>query len=54
MEESLCHIEIIKDGKEFVARAQSQSGGDREYRNAIFEDLLTELVIDLQEEFGET
>lgn len=53
MEESLCRIEIIKDGREFVARAQSQSGGNREYRDTIFEDMLTELVIDLQEEFGE-
>jgi len=53
MEESLCRIEILKDGREFVARTHSQSGGNREYRDSIFEDMLTELVIDLQEEFGE-
>ena len=52
MEESLCRIEILKDGREFVARTQSQSGGNREYRDTVFEDMLTELVIDLQEEFG--
>lgn len=53
MEESLCQIQILKDGREFIARTQSQTGGNREYRNAVFEDLLTELIIDLQEEFGD-
>ena len=54
MEESLCRIEIVKDGREFVAKTHSQTGGNREYRNTIFEDMLTELVIDLQEEFAES
>ena len=53
MEESLCRIEILKDGREYVARTHSQSGGNREYRDTVFEDMLTGLVIDLQEEFGE-
>ena len=52
IEESLCRIEILKEGNEFIARAQTQ-GGTKEYRNIIFEDLLRELFIDLQEEFGE-
>jgi len=52
VEESLCRIEILKEGREFIARAKMQ-GGTKEYRNTIFEDLLRELFIDLQEEFGE-
>jgi hypothetical protein len=52
VEEELCRIEIVKEGSEFVARAHTQSG-TREYRNSVFEDMLRELVIDLQEEFGE-
>lgn len=52
VEENLCSIEIVKEGREFVARARTQ-GGTREYRNVVFEDMLRELVIDLQEEFGE-
>lgn len=52
VEESLCRIELLKDGSEFIARAQTQ-GGTKEYRNVVFEDLLRELFIDLQEDFGE-
>jgi len=52
LEENLCRIEIVKEGREFVAKARTQ-GGTREYRNIVFEDMLRELVIDLQEEFGE-
>ena len=52
IEESLCRLEILKDGGEFIARTQTQ-GGTKEYRNVLFEDLLRELFIDLQEDFGE-
>ncbi|MDD5502655.1 MAG: hypothetical protein PHH26_04230 [Candidatus Thermoplasmatota archaeon] len=52
MEESLCHIEIVKDGKLYIARVHLQATV-KEYKNQILEDMLTELVIDLQEEFGE-
>lgn len=51
--DSVCHIEIAKEGREFVARANLYGDGTREYRNEVFEDLLTEMVIDLQEELGE-
>ena len=51
--ETVCHIEIIKDGREFVARTHLASGSVKEYRHQIFEDVLTEMVIDLQEELGE-
>ena len=52
VEESLCRIEILREGREFIAKAKTQ-GGTKEYRNTLFEDLLRELFIDLQEEFGE-
>lgn len=52
IEESLCRIEILREGGEFIARTQTQ-GGTKEYRNTVFEDLLRELFIDLQEELGE-
>jgi len=52
IEESLCRIEILKEGSEFIARAQTQAG-TKEYRNTVFEDLLRELFIDMQEDFGE-
>jgi hypothetical protein len=51
--ETVCHIEIIKDGREFVARAHLPNGSVKEYRHQIFEDVLTEMVIDLQEELSE-
>jgi len=51
--ETVCHIEIIKDGRDFVARAHLASGAIKEYRHAVFEDVLTEMVIDLQEELSE-
>ena len=51
--ETVCYIEIIKDGRDFVARAQLSNGAVKEYRHQIFEDVLTEMVIDLQEELSE-
>jgi len=50
-DESLATIDIFKEGNEFVAVVETQ-GWKREYRNVVFEDMLRELVIDLQEEFG--
>jgi len=51
--ETVCHIEIIKDGHEFIACVHLSNGATREYRHHIFEDALTEMVIDLQEEHVE-
>jgi hypothetical protein len=47
----LCKIEIIKDGRDFAARAHLSSGSIKEYRHPVFEEVLTEMVIDLQETF---
>ena len=51
--ETVCHIEIIKDARDFVARAHMANGSIKEYRHQVFEDVLTEMVIDLQEELAE-
>jgi hypothetical protein len=51
--ETVCHIEIIKDGRDFIARAHMANGSIKEYRHQVFEDVLTEMVIDLQEELSE-
>ena len=51
--ETVCHIEIIKDGRDFVARAHMPDGTIKEYRHQVFEDVLTEMVVELQEELGE-
>lgn len=45
----LCQIEIIKDGRDFAARAHLAGGQIKEYRHPVFEEVLTEMVIDLQE-----
>ena len=51
--DSVCNIEIIKDGEEFVARVHLANGSIKEYRHKNFEEVLTELVIGLQEELDE-
>lgn len=51
MEDVLCNVEIIKDNSEFVARIQSAYGGNREYKSPVFEEVLEQLTIELQEEF---
>jgi len=51
--DSLCQIELLKDGIEFKAKAYLPSGGLKEYRNTDFEEVLTEMIIDLQELFEE-
>ena len=51
--EKVCHIEVIKDGVDFVVRVHLANGSIREYRHHVFEDVLTEMVIDLQEEHSE-
>jgi len=49
----ICNIEIIKDGMYFVARTQLPNGKSKEYRHPNFEDVLTEMVIELQDELSE-
>ena len=49
----ICRIEVIKDGVDFVVRVHLASGAIKEFRHHSFEDVLTEMVIDLQEILGE-
>jgi hypothetical protein len=51
--EMVCNIEIIKDGIEYIVRVHLTNGLIREYRHHVFEDVLTEMVISLQEELGD-
>ncbi len=50
---ALCQIEILKDGHFFIARTVTESGVQKEYKNTVFEDLLTEMLITLQEQLAE-
>jgi hypothetical protein len=49
MTETLCHIDIVREGHFFIARTETEAG-DKEYKNTVFEDLLTEMLITLQEQ----
>ncbi len=49
----LCQIEVLKDGHFFIARTQTDSGQAKEYKNTVFEDLLTEMLITLQEQLAD-
>ena len=51
--EIVCNIEIIKAGVDFVVKVHLADGSIREYRHHVFEDVLTEMVIDLQDELSE-
>jgi len=46
---TVCRIEIIKDGRDFSVIAYLASGSIKEYRHQVFEEVLTEMVVDLQE-----
>jgi len=50
--EALCQIEILKDGHFFIARTSTEAG-QKEYKNTVFEDMLTEMVITLQEQLAD-
>ena len=50
---SVCNIEIIKDGKEYVARVHLANGSTQEYRHKNLEELLTEMVIAIQDNLDE-
>jgi hypothetical protein len=53
MTETLCHIDIVREGHFFIARTETEAG-DKEYKNTVFEDLLTEMLITLQEQLIDT
>ncbi|MGB0653678.1 MAG: hypothetical protein ACPGQL_10820 [Thermoplasmatota archaeon] len=51
--ELICHIEILKDGQHFIARTETEDGTEKEYKNTVFEDMMTEMFITLQEQLRE-
>ncbi len=51
MEELLCSIEFYQDKKKFIARIKSELGGLRELKSSNFEDLLSDVMVELNEEF---
>ena len=51
MEESICQIEIVSNGGDFVARVASGMGGSRELQSTRFEELLNQLISELHAEF---
>ena len=51
--ETVCRIEIIKEGREFAVRTHLASGSIKEYRYPVFEEVLIEMVVDLQDAFEE-
>lgn len=50
--ETICNIEIIKDGIHFIGRVHLNDGKIKEYCHHIFEDMLTEMVIELEDMLG--
>jgi hypothetical protein len=51
MEELLCKIEFQKDGNIIVAKLQTDMGGLRVYKGPTFEQVLSEVMLELQDEF---
>lgn len=49
----LCQIEVLKEGHFFIARTQTDTGQTKEFKNTVFEDLLTEMLITLQEQLAD-
>ena len=49
----VCNIKIIKEGEEFVVRVHLANGSIKEYRHKNLEEVLTEMVIALQDEMDE-
>lgn len=49
----ICNIEVMKDGDYYVVIVYLANGSIREYRHHVFEDVLTEMAIDLQDETSE-
>jgi hypothetical protein len=49
MGDPICSIDIMKEGIEFIARTKLPDGDSKEYRSSILEDLLTQVMIDLEE-----
>jgi hypothetical protein len=47
--DKICKIEVLKDGGFYKVRAHLNQDASKEYRHSDFEEVLTEMVIDLQD-----
>ena len=54
MQELICNIEFDKDGEQFLAKLRTEMGGLREYNAETFEEVLSMVMLELQEEFSWT
>ncbi|MCL4420569.1 MAG: hypothetical protein M1477_06675 [Candidatus Thermoplasmatota archaeon] len=52
MQELICNIEFDKDGEQFLAKLRTEMGGLREYNAETFEEVLSMVMLELQEEFS--
>ncbi|AAT43448.1 hypothetical protein [Picrophilus oshimae] len=52
MEELLCNIEFEKTEDGYLARLRTEMGGLREYTGLTLEDVLSEVMLELEEEFS--
>jgi hypothetical protein len=50
---TVCNLEIIKDGDDFVVRVHLPNDVIKEYRHKVLEEVLTEMIIALQDELDE-
>jgi hypothetical protein len=46
--EVVCRLEILKEGKDYVARAYLDDRSIKEYRHPVFEEVATEMALDIQ------
>ncbi|MCL4329103.1 MAG: hypothetical protein M1151_04170 [Candidatus Thermoplasmatota archaeon] len=51
MQELICNLEFDKEGDTYVAKLRTEIGGLREFSGITFEDVLTQVLLDLEEEF---
>ncbi len=51
--ELVCNIEILKNVVDFIVKVHLADGSIRIYHHHIFEDVLTEMTIDLQDELSD-
>jgi hypothetical protein len=48
MSESICSIELNREGLEFIARVTIKDSDQLEYKSGTLEDLLLQLISDLE------
>lgn len=51
MQELICNIEFNKDGETFIAKLRTEIGGLREFTGITFDEVLTQVLLELEEEF---